>query len=110
MKQLSLTLRLFLVGAVLVALAGWFALGLALDEVKPAVRQSTEETLVDTANLLAEMVAEDMKAGTLAQGNLPRVLAAYGHRHPDADIWGISKNTVTHRTGTGSAVAKQTRQ
>jgi len=96
-KQLSLTLRLFLFGSVIVALAGWFALYQVLDEVKPAVRQSTEETLVDTANLLAEMVARDLRAGMLQQGDLARVLAAYGERHPDADIWGIHKDGVTHR-------------
>jgi two-component system, OmpR family, sensor histidine kinase CreC len=97
MKQLSLSLRLFLTGAVLVALAGWFALYQVLDEIKPAVRQTTEETLVDTANLLAEMVAADMKAGTLAQGDLARVLTAYGQRHPGAEIWGLRKDSVTHR-------------
>jgi two-component system sensor histidine kinase CreC len=97
MKQLSLSLRLFLTGAVLVALAGWFALYQVLDEIKPAVRQTTEETLVDTANLLAEMVAGEMKAGTLAQGDLAAVLAAYGQRHPGAEIWGLRKDNVTHR-------------
>jgi len=97
LKSPSLTLRLFLVGAVLVALAGWFALSRALEEVRPVVRQSTEETLVDTANLLAEMVAAELKAGTLAQGDLPRVLAAYGQRHPEAQISGITKDAVTHR-------------
>lgn len=97
MKPLSLTLRLFLVGAVLVALAGWFALSRVLEEVKPVVRQATEETLVDTANLLAEIVTEDLKAGTLAQGDLPRVLEAYGRRRPHAEIWDIPKDTVTHR-------------
>lgn len=97
MRQLSLSLRLFLIGAALVALAGWFALYQVLDEIKPAVRQSTEETLVDTANLLAEMVAADLKAGRLAQGDLARVLAAYGQRHPGADIWGFRKDSVTHR-------------
>jgi two-component system sensor histidine kinase CreC len=97
MKQLSLSFRLFVVGAVLVALAGWFALYQVLDEIKPAVRQSTEETLVDTANLLAEIVADDMKAGTLQQGDMARVLEAYGNRHPGAEIWGIRKDDVTHR-------------
>jgi two-component system sensor histidine kinase CreC len=96
-KQLSLTLRLFFVGSVVVALAGWIALYQVLDEVKPAVRQSTEETLVDTANLLAEMVAGEMRAGTLAQGDLARVLASYGERRPDAEIWGFRKDVVTHR-------------
>lgn len=97
MRKWSLTLRLFVVGAVLVALAGWFALRQVLEEVKPAVRQSTEETLVDTANLLAEIVAADLRSGRLAQGDLARVMSAYGQRHPAADIWGIRKDRVTHR-------------
>src|SRR5690606_38469413 len=78
MRTMSLTLRLFLVGTLLLVATGWFALDRVLSEVKPAVRQSTEETLVDTANLLAELLAADMRAGTLTQGDLPRVLAAYG--------------------------------
>lgn len=97
MKPWSLTLRLFVVGAVLVSVFGWFALRQVLEEVKPAVRQSTEETLVDTANLLAELVADDLRAGSLAQADLARVMSAYGQRHPGADIWGIPKDGVTHR-------------
>jgi len=96
-KQLSLTLRLFFVGQCRGGAGGWIALYQVLDEVKPAVRQSTEETLVDTANLLAEMVAGEMRAGTLAQGDLARVLASYGERRPDAEIWGFRKDMVTHR-------------
>lgn len=97
MKPWSLTLRLFAVGAVLVAVFGWFALRQVLEEVKPAVRQSTEETLVDTANLLAELIAADLRDGKLAQAELARVMAAYGQRRPGADIWGIAKDGVTHR-------------
>ena len=97
MKQWSLTLRVFVVGAVLVAVFGSLALRQVLEEVKPAVRQSTEETLVDTANLLAELVAEDLRAGRLQQGDLSRVMAAYGKRDPGAEIWGIRKDGVTHR-------------
>jgi two-component system sensor histidine kinase CreC len=97
MKQLSLSLRLFLIGAVVVALAGWFALYQVLEEIKPAVRQTTEETLVDTANLLAEIVAGDLQAGTLGQGRMVAVLAEYGRRHPGAEIWGYRKDSVTHR-------------
>jgi two-component system sensor histidine kinase CreC len=96
-KRWSLTLQVFLIGAVLVAGCGWLALYVVLDEVKPAVRQSTEETLVDTANLLAEIVAPDLAAGRIGQGDLARALSSYGQRHPDADIWGIRKDEVTHR-------------
>ncbi len=95
--QMSLTLRLFLVGTLLVALAGWFALDRVLSNVKPAVRQSTEETLIDTANLLAEMLAEPLRAGTLEESDLARALDGYAARRPDAQVWGIHKDAVNHR-------------
>lgn len=97
MKPLSLTLRLFLVGTALVALAGWFALDRVLGNVAPAVRESTEETLVDMANLLAEVLAPQVRDGTLQQGDLPRALGAWTKRQPGAEIWGIRKDAVTHR-------------
>ncbi|MDR2214406.1 MAG: two-component system sensor histidine kinase CreC [Nevskiaceae bacterium] len=97
MRRLSLTARLFVVYTLFVALAGWYVLRLVLQEVKPAVRQSTEETLVDTANLLAEIVRDDLVAGRLVEGDLARVLQSYGSRRPGAQIWGINKNDVTHR-------------
>ena len=96
-RRLSLTLRIFIVYALFVGLAGWFVLRTVLSEIKPAVRQSTEETLVDTANLLAEIVGPDMKAGTLRESDLGRILAAYGQRDPHAHIWGFDKDSVNHR-------------
>jgi two-component system, OmpR family, sensor histidine kinase CreC len=96
-RPLSLSARLFLFYAASVALAGWFVVQRVLDEVKPAVRQSTEETLVDTANLLAELAAGDLRAGRLSQGELPRLLASYGQRRPGANIWGIEKARIEGR-------------
>lgn len=97
MRPLSLSARLFLFYAAFVALGGWLFVREVLEEIKPAVRQSSEETLVDTANLLAELVVEDMRAGRLAQGDLPRLLASYGRRRPRANIWGIEKNSIEGR-------------
>lgn len=94
---LSLSVRLFLFYALFVALAGWLVLRQVLEEVKPAVRQSTEETLVDTANLLAELSSDDLRSGQLAQGRLPHLLARYGQRRPGADIWGIRKDRIEGR-------------
>lgn len=54
MKQLSLTLRLFLVGALLVAVAGWIALELVLEEIKPAVELASAHSLVSPAVERAE--------------------------------------------------------
>jgi len=96
-RPLSLSLRLFLFYAAFVALAGWVVTREVLEEVKPAVRQSTEETLVDTANLLAELSADELRSGQLSQGRLPELLARYGQRRPGADIWGIRKERIDDR-------------
>ena len=63
-----------------VGLSGYFLLSTVREQIRPVVRQSSEETLVDTANLLAEILHDDVKAGTLSQSRLPQVLASYGER------------------------------
>lgn len=94
---MPLGVRIFLVYFLFVGLTGYFVLDTVMEEIRPGVRQSTEETLVDTANLLAEILRDDLKAGTLTQSNLPILLQAYGQRHPNATIWGIEKSGVNHR-------------
>ncbi|MVW74355.1 two-component system sensor histidine kinase CreC [Pseudomonas xionganensis] len=94
---MPLGIRIFLVYFLFVGLAGWFVLSTVMDEIRPGVRQSTEETLVDTANLLAEILRDEVKAGSLSQSRLPELLAAYGQRQPQAQIWGVEKTQVNHR-------------
>ena len=94
---MPLGMRIFLVYFLFVGLAGWFVLSTVMDEVRPGVRQSTEETLVDTANLLAEILQGEVKAGSLQQSRLPELLKAYGQRKPRAQIWGLEKTQVNHR-------------
>lgn len=94
---MPLGIRIFLVYFLFVGLAGWFVLSTVMDEIRPGVRQSTEETLVDTANLLAEILRDEVRNGTLDQGRLPELLKAYGQRQPGADIWGVRKTQVNHR-------------
>jgi len=94
---MPLSIRIFLVYLLFVGLTGYFVLNTVMKEIRPGVRQSTEETLVDTANLLAEILHDDVKNGTLGQSRLPQVLKAYGQRRPAATIWGLAKNQVNHR-------------
>ena len=60
---MRLGLRLFLGFFLIVGLAAFFVMRVFVDEVKPGVRQAMESTLVDTANVLAAMAADDLKAG-----------------------------------------------
>ena len=94
---MPLGIRIFLVYFLFVGLAGYFVLSTVMEEIRPGVRQSTEETLVDTANLLAEFLRDDLKAGNLSESRLHEVLRAYGQRQPQANIWGLEKNQINHR-------------
>ena len=94
---MPLSTRIFLLYAVFIGLTGYFVLSTVMKEVRPGVRQSTEETLVDTANLLAEILHDDVRNGTLDQSRLPAALEAYGQRQPGATIWGLAKNQVNNR-------------
>ncbi|WP_028619935.1 two-component system sensor histidine kinase CreC [Pseudomonas sp. Ant30-3] len=94
---MALGIRIFLVYVLFIGLTGYFVLNTVMEEIRPGVRQSTEETLVDTANLMAEILRDDFKAGTLNQNRWPQLLKAYGERQPRATIWGLPKNQVNHR-------------
>ncbi len=94
---MRLGIRIFLVYFLFVGLAGYFLLNTVREQIRPVVRQSSEETLVDTANLLAEILHDDVKNATLTQSRLSQVLASYGERRTSAQIWGLAKNQVSHR-------------
>lgn len=103
---MRLGIRIFLVYFLFVGLTGYFILSTVREQVRPGVRQSTEETLVDTANLLAEILRDEVKAGTLGQSRLPELLKAYGQRQPKAEIWGLAKTEVNHRIYVTDATGK----
>ncbi len=71
---MPLGIRIFLVYVFFIALTGYFVLNTVMEEIRPGMRQSTEETLVDTANLMAEILRDDFKAGTLNQNRWPELL------------------------------------
>jgi two-component system, OmpR family, sensor histidine kinase CreC len=91
------SLRIFLGYFLLVVAGSTYLFSVIGDEVKPTVRQAAEEVLVDTANLLADLIREDFVAGRLADGSFRRAVAAYRERRPGAMIWEIRKDSVDLR-------------
>lgn len=94
---MKISLKIFLGYFLLVGLAAWFVLYVFVDEVKPGVRQAMEDTLVDTANVLAELAANDVKSGNIQDGSFAHGLAQYQARATKADIWGVKKQTADYR-------------
>jgi two-component system sensor histidine kinase CreC len=90
-------LRILLGYFVIVAIAGLLLLQVFVQEVKPGVRQAMEDTLADTANVLAELATDDMLAGRIADGRFASRVAALEARELDARIWHVDKREVSYR-------------
>lgn len=94
---MRLGLRLFLGFFLIVGLAAFFVMRVFVNEVKPGVRQAMESTLVDAANVLAVMAADDMKAGKIATGDFMRNLSLARQRDLHATVWQFPKRQIDYR-------------
>ena len=98
---MRLGLRLLFAFFFITGLAGFFALQVFQSEVKPSAREVMEDALVDTANLIAEQAAADLRAmppgGTLQDSRLAQQVDAYRRRPVDIQIWGLHKRTLDLR-------------
>jgi two-component system, OmpR family, sensor histidine kinase CreC len=102
---MRLTFRIWLGYFLVLGLTAAFVLKTVLDEIKPSVRQTIEEVMVDTANLLAELAAKDLRDGTISTANFSLAVNSYAKRDIKAKIWHFEKETldfdiyVTDRAG-----------
>ncbi|MHB9783982.1 two-component system sensor histidine kinase CreC [Stenotrophomonas maltophilia] len=94
---MRLVMKLFLGFFLIVGIAAFFVMRVFVNEVKPGVRQAMESTLVDAANVLAEMAAADVKAGTINSGTFARNLAKARQRDLKAMVWRFPKRALDYR-------------
>lgn len=90
-------LRIFFGFFLVVGLAAFLTLRVFVQEVKPGVRQAMEDTLVDTAHVLAVLAADDLKTGQMADGAFARRLSQLRQQPVDASVWGMHKDAVGYR-------------
>ncbi|ASR42106.1 two-component system sensor histidine kinase CreC [Xanthomonas citri pv. mangiferaeindicae] len=90
-------LRILLGYFAIVAIAALLLLRVFTQEVKPGVRQAMEDTLADTAGVLAELATDDFLAGRIDDGRFAARLRALAARRVDAEIWGFRKSDVAYR-------------
>ena len=65
---MKLGLRLLFGFFLIAGIAAFFVLRVFVLEVRPSVREVMEDMLVDTANILAEIAADDLATGTMHAG------------------------------------------
>jgi two-component system sensor histidine kinase CreC len=90
-------LRLFVGVFLIVGIAAFFVMRVFVDEVKPGVRQAMESSLADTAAVLAELAADDLREGHIANGRFARHVEAAKQRHLGAQVWNIRKDRFDYR-------------
>jgi two-component system sensor histidine kinase CreC len=90
---MKIGLRILLGYFLIVGLAAWFLLNVFVAEVKPGVRSTLEDTLVDTAELLAGVVAGDLRNGVPALANVEN----YARHNIEVKIGGVTKRKLDFR-------------
>lgn len=94
---MKIALRVLLGYFLIVALAALLLGNVFVQQVKPGVRQSMEDTLADTANVLAELASDDLLAGHMADGRFAERMRAMPQRELGARIWGETKHRASYR-------------
>src|SRR5690606_37254120 len=95
--SMRIGLRILLGYFLIVALAALLLGQVFLREVKPGVRQAMEDTLVDTANVLAELATDDFLAARMDDGAFATRVRALAGRDIGAGIWGFEKREASYR-------------
>ncbi|MBK8018321.1 MAG: hypothetical protein IPK20_17440 [Betaproteobacteria bacterium] len=90
---MRISLRIALGYFLIVGLTGYLVFNTFVTEVKPGVKQAMEETMVDAANVLAELAAEDLREGRIGSGRFADAVMAYRRRDPNALIYSLSKRS-----------------
>lgn len=92
-----LGIRMMFAGFLMLGLATFFVLDSFVGEIRPSVGEATEELMVDAANLLAELAADDLASGRIADGAFAAAARSYRKRPLNAAIQGIAKETLDFR-------------
>jgi two-component system, OmpR family, sensor histidine kinase CreC len=97
--------RIFIVVLLIYAAGIAFLLYRLLGDLDPRYRESAEESLVETAQLMAAVVEQDLRDGAIDVARLEPLFRNVYARPFEANIFGITKNrvelrmTVTDRSG-----------
>jgi len=101
---MKIGLRILLGYFLIVGLAAWFLLNVFVQEVKPGARSTLEAAMNDTAQLLAQVVADDVKEGASDPTLLAKIGAA--SRNTDYRITITDAQGIVRFDSAGKAVGK----
>jgi two-component system sensor histidine kinase CreC len=84
---MSIFIRLSLLYLALISCSIILVLNIFYDDIKPSIRQASEETLVDSANLMAEFAAPYLLSERKNIEDIGKIFEAFKQRQLNATIW-----------------------
>ncbi len=84
---MSIFIRLSLLYLALISCSIILVLNIFYDDIKPSIRQASEETLVDSANLMAEFSAPYLLSEQKNIEDIDKIFEAFKQRQLNATIW-----------------------
>ena len=100
---MSLRLRVILGYILLLAGSFSFIIYLISQDIRPRYLESVEDSMVDTAELMAALLAGQSEAGRLRLENITAAMKAVAGRNPGARIYEAEKRTVDLRVSVTDA-------
>lgn len=96
---MHLGIRVFFGFFLVTGLAAFFVLRLFVQEIKPSVRQVTEDLMIDTAHVLAQLASKDITAKDFSSTEFARQAKQYSQRTLTKDtlVWGVAKQSLDFR-------------
>ena len=94
---MKISQRIALGYVLMVAVAAWFVQNPMMDAAKPAVRQAMEDTLIDTANVLARLAVADLQSGRIGSGEFAQALNRIDQVPLQAHVWNMRKDHIDYR-------------
>ncbi|HRH92802.1 MAG TPA: two-component system sensor histidine kinase CreC, partial [Agitococcus sp.] len=91
---MSIFLRIWLVFSLVLVVGAYLTIKTLQEEIKPSVRQAIEDTLADNANIIAALVADDVKTGKVDTPEFREKIIEVLQRPLRAQIWQYQKENV----------------
>lgn len=92
---LSLRWRLAAVAIAVMAGGGWWMASLAADQLHRNYQEAMEETLIDSAYILAALIADESDAGAVSHRGIATAMAAVERTKLSARIYNHEKNHIS---------------
>lgn len=84
-----------LIGFILLyAIGSYFVFDMIVSDIRPRYLEAVEESLNDTAHLMAALIESDMKSGTSPYGSIRTVFSSAARRKLSARIYGLTKSDI----------------